>query len=90
MIRFLICFIETSEHLIENDTEANKPDSCDAQNEPPNCEELLCETGLETSEAPGEEEIRNTVSNEDSITSLSQVTISLTSGTRVHPAILYI
>ena len=63
-------FIETSELVIEHETVANGPSSCDAENEP-------CEESPETSC----EQTTNNVSNQDSVTSLSQVTISLASVT---------
>jgi hypothetical protein len=68
LIEFFI--IETSELVIEHETVTNGPSSCDAENEP-------CEESPETSC----EQTTNNVSNQDSVTSLSQVTISLASVT---------
>ncbi|CAB3996084.1 Hypothetical predicted protein, partial [Paramuricea clavata] len=61
---------EASEQVIEHETVVNGPSTCDAENEP--CEELP-ETSCE--------QTTNNVSNQDSVTSLSQVTISLASVT---------
>ena len=70
LIEFFIYFIETSELVIEHETVANGPSTCDAENEP-------CEESPETSC----EQTTNNVSSQDSVTSLSQVTISLASVT---------
>ena len=75
----LIFFTETSEHLLEKDPIPNGPSSCDVQNEPLDCEESLCDAASKTTEAFGEQTEQSSVSNQDSVTSLSQITISLTS-----------
>ena len=72
-------FTETSEHLLEKDPIPNGPSSCDVQNEPLDCEESLCDAASKTAEAFGEQTEQSSVSNQDSVTSLSQITISLTS-----------
>lgn len=73
----LIFFTETSEHSFEKDPIPNGPSSGDVQNEPLDCEESLCDPALKTTEPSCEQ--TETVSNQDSVTSLSQITISLTS-----------
>ena len=76
---FLSFFTETSEHLLDKDPVPNGPSSLNAQNEAINGEESLCDQALKTMERSCEQTEPTTVLDRDSVTSLSQVTISLTS-----------
>ena len=74
----IFSFIESSECLIENDAVATPPSNCNAENAASNGEDIICESGVEITK-PACEEMTN-VSKQDSITSLSQVTISIAPG----------